>query len=95
MVCQVKGNLPGRIKMGMAGDPTAQDLLKLASEAKTRRFWLKDGLLYTKGNRVYISRWDNLRKELLKEYHGTKWTGHPSQWRTLAFLEAAYFLPKM
>lgn len=56
----------------MAEDPVIQGLVKLIYESKMQKFWLKDELLYTKRNRLYVPNWGNLRKELLEEYHNTK-----------------------
>ncbi|RVW86102.1 RNA-directed DNA polymerase-like [Vitis vinifera] len=37
----------------------------------------EDGLLYTKGRRLYVPKWGNIRRNLIKECHDTKWAGHP------------------
>ncbi|KAK2992860.1 hypothetical protein RJ640_011953 [Escallonia rubra] len=42
------------LEKGMEHDPLAKDLLKLAEDGKTQRFWVEDGLLYTKGRRVLL-----------------------------------------
>nr|XP_048326679.1 uncharacterized protein LOC125421524 [Ziziphus jujuba var. spinosa] len=73
----------------------AKQLLQLAMEGKTKRFWIEDGLLYTKGRRIYVPWWDNIRKNLIKECHDTKWAGHPGQKRTRALLETNYYWPQM
>ncbi|CAL8154061.1 unnamed protein product [Prunus armeniaca] len=62
---------------------------------KKRRFWLDDGVLYATGKRIYVPRWDNLRRELLKECHDSKWGGHPGTHRTLALMSEAYYWPQM
>jgi hypothetical protein len=56
-----------QVKEGLEHDPQAKSLRELASSGKTRRFWLEDGLLTTKGNRVYVPRWQGLRKAIIKE----------------------------
>ncbi|XP_020101642.1 uncharacterized protein LOC109719402 [Ananas comosus] len=94
-VWQLQGTLRDRLRSGTNEDPIAQNLVQLVKEGKTRRFWLSDGLLLTKGRRVYVPKWGNLRRELIKECHDSKWAGHPGQKRTLALLEAAYFWPRM
>ncbi|RVW79090.1 Retrovirus-related Pol polyprotein from transposon 17.6 [Vitis vinifera] len=58
---------------------------------KTKRFWVEDGLLYTKGRRLYVPKWGNIRRNMIKECHDTKWAGHPRQRRTRALLESAYY----
>ncbi|KAE8704058.1 hypothetical protein F3Y22_tig00110461pilonHSYRG00023 [Hibiscus syriacus] len=72
-----------------------RELVKLASDGKTQRFWVEDDLLYTKGRQIYVPKWDNLRRDLIKECHDTKWAGHPGQKRTMALLETTYFWPHM
>lgn len=73
----------------------AKQLRGLIKSGRTRRFWLDGGILYTKGRRVYVPKWENLRKNLIKECHDSKWAGHPGQRRTRALLEAAYYWPQM
>ena len=58
-----------KIMEGMKNDATAKNLLKLAKEGKTRRFWESDGALLTIGNRLFVPRWGSLRKDILKECH--------------------------
>ncbi|KAE8654205.1 hypothetical protein F3Y22_tig00117056pilonHSYRG01112 [Hibiscus syriacus] len=95
VISLAKGTVLERIKEGLEQDPIARELVKLASDGKTQRFWVEDGLLYTKGRRIYVPKWDNLRRDLVKECHDTKWAGHPGQKRTMALLETAYFWPHM
>ncbi|KAE8681992.1 hypothetical protein F3Y22_tig00111277pilonHSYRG00011 [Hibiscus syriacus] len=90
-----KGTVLERIKEGLEQDPLTRELVKLASDGKTQRFWVEDGLLYTKGRRIYVPKWDNLRRDLIKECHDTKWASHPGQKRTMALLETTYFWPHM
>ena len=84
-----------RIRQGIEEDPTAKELLQQAREGRTRQFWAEDGLIFTKGRRLFVPRWDGLRRQLLKECHDTEWAGHPGQRRTLALLEMAYYWPHM
>ncbi|KAE8690692.1 cytochrome P450 78A7-like [Hibiscus syriacus] len=90
-----KGTVLERIKEGLEQDPLTRELVKLASDGKTQWFWVEDGLLYTKGRRIYVPKWDNLRRDLIKECHDTKWAGHPGQKCTMSLLETAYFWPHM
>ncbi|CAL8989012.1 unnamed protein product [Prunus brigantina] len=84
-----------RIREGLLHDPQAKSLLELVKDGKTRRFWLDDGVLYATGKRVYVPRWDSLRRELPKECHDSKWAGHPGTHRTLALMSEAYYWPQM
>ena len=90
-----RSDLLDRIKEGMQQDPLAKNLAKLASEGKTRRFWLDDGMLLTSGNRIFVPKWGSLRKEIIKECHDTKWAGHPGMTRTLALVQNNYYWPRM
>ncbi|KAK2966295.1 hypothetical protein RJ640_018106 [Escallonia rubra] len=67
----------------------------LAESGQTQRFWVEDGLLYTKGQRAYVPKWNNLRKRIIRECHDTPWAGHPGQRRTYALVEASYYWPQM
>ncbi|KAJ4717218.1 Retrotransposon protein, putative, Ty3-gypsy subclass [Melia azedarach] len=90
-----EGTLVGRIKEGLTQDPLAKSIVALVNEGKTRRFWLDDGLLYSKGRRIYVPKWGGLRKELIKECHDSKWAGHLGAKRTNALLENLYYWSKM
>ncbi|KAE8717725.1 Detected protein of unknown function [Hibiscus syriacus] len=90
-----KGTVLERIKEGLEQDPMARELVKLASDGKTQQFWVEDGLLYNKGWKIYVPKWDNLRRDLIKECHDTKWAGHPGQKRIMALLKTSYFWPHM
>ncbi|KAI5335726.1 hypothetical protein L3X38_025860 [Prunus dulcis] len=70
-------------------------MLELVKDGKIRRFGLDNGVLYVIGKRIYVPRWDNLRRELLKECHESKLEGHPGPHRTLALMSEAYYWPQM
>ncbi|KAL9409471.1 hypothetical protein AB3S75_047799 [Citrus x aurantiifolia] len=74
---QPKSDLVSLIKEGLQQNPLAKDLLEKVVEGKTRRFWQDEGILLTKGDRLFVPRWENLRKEVIKECYNPKWTGHP------------------
>ena len=95
VVLTPQNTLLGRIKEGLNHDSQAKNLVELVKGGKTRRFWLEEGLLYTTGKRLYVPRWDNLRREILKECHDSKWAGHPGTHRTLALLSDTYYWPQM
>jgi len=92
---QLKGTLLERIKEGYKHDVTAQGVMEMIEKGKTRHFWLDNGVIYAKGTRVYVPKWDNLRWEILRECHNTKWAGYPGQHHTLALVEDSYFWPQM
>ncbi|KAI5667977.1 hypothetical protein M9H77_17830 [Catharanthus roseus] len=92
---QARFPLLKRIKEGLQQDSLAKNTIALVMEGKTRRFWLEEGMLYTKGNRLSVPKWGNLRRELIKECHDSKWAGHPGMKRTLALLKTTYYWPQM
>ncbi|KAL6349642.1 hypothetical protein AAG906_041048 [Vitis piasezkii] len=81
MTSQPQGDIMDHLREGLQHDPVAKSLIVLAHEGKTKRFWVEDDLLYTKGRRLYC--------------HDTKWVGHPGQQRTRALLESAYYWPQI
>ncbi|RVW59633.1 Transposon Ty3-G Gag-Pol polyprotein [Vitis vinifera] len=95
MTSQPQGDIMDLLREGLQHDPMAKSLIALAHEGKTKRFWVEDGLLYTKGRRLYVPKWGNIRRNLIKECHDTKWAGHPGQRRTRALLESAYYWPQI
>ena len=76
---QPQGEMVDLIKRGLQHDPVAMSLITLAHEGETRRFWVENGLLYTKGKRLYVPKWGSIRRNLIKECHDSKWAGHPGQ----------------
>ena len=84
-----------KIKEGLKTDPHAQSIIALIREGKTRRFWLDEDILYTKVRRIYVPKWGNLRRELVKEYHDSLWAGHPGIRHTFALLKSTYYWPRM
>ncbi|KAL3499013.1 hypothetical protein ACH5RR_041745 [Cinchona calisaya] len=92
---QLESLLPDRIKEGLKHDAAARSLLEYAKEGKTRRFWVEEELLYTKGRRLYVPHYGNLRRELMEECHDSKWAGHPGMHRTLALIQNGYYWPRM
>ncbi|KAF2304623.1 hypothetical protein GH714_035906 [Hevea brasiliensis] len=51
----------GAVQDNLKKDLQAVALMQLAEEEKTRQFWLEDGILMTRRNRVYIPKAGNLR----------------------------------
>ena len=75
-------------KGGTKHDPLDKEMVS------SKRFWVEDGLLYTKGRRIYVPKRGNLRRYLIKECYETKWAGHPRQRRTI-LLKLAYYRLQM
>ena len=92
---QPKSDLVSRIKEGLQQDPLAKDLLEKVLKGKTMRFWQEEGILLTKEDRLFVPRRENLRKEVIKECHDSKWAGYPRIERTTALVQASYFWPHM
>lgn len=51
---QVQGEIMVRVWEELERDLVTKELRKLAEEGKTQRYWVEDGLLYTKGRRLYV-----------------------------------------
>ncbi|KAA0060658.1 reverse transcriptase [Cucumis melo var. makuwa] len=92
---EIGGSIRDTLREFLQKDHAAQNVMKLAKAGKTRQFWVKEILLITKGNRLYIPRARDLRKKLLYECHDTLWAGHPEWQRTYALLKKGYFWPNM
>ncbi|RVW46128.1 Retrovirus-related Pol polyprotein from transposon 17.6 [Vitis vinifera] len=65
----------GSSKGGLQHDPVAKSLIALTHEGKTKRFWVENDLLYTKGRRLYVPKWGNIRRNMIKECHDTSGLG--------------------
>ncbi|GJR81377.1 putative nucleotidyltransferase, ribonuclease H [Tanacetum coccineum] len=52
-------------------------------------------MLFIKGDRIYVPKWGDLRRAILKECHDSKWAGHPGITRMLALVEGTYYWPRM
>ena len=63
--------------------------------ARHDAFWEKDGLVLTKGKCIYVPSFDNLQREVMKEFHNSKCAGHPGIHRTLALVGKSCYLPHM
>ncbi|KAM0999124.1 hypothetical protein FF1_005866 [Malus domestica] len=48
--------------LSLSHDVQAKNIVEFVKDGKTRRFWLENGLLYTKGKRIYVPKWGSLRK---------------------------------
>nr|GEW88438.1 hypothetical protein [Tanacetum cinerariifolium] len=70
-------------------------IIALAKDGRTQRFLLKGGILFTKGDRLYVPKWGDLRRAIMKECYNSKWTGHPRITKTLALVEGTYYWPRM
>ncbi|GJY73397.1 transposon ty3-I gag-pol polyprotein [Tanacetum coccineum] len=94
-ITQTQFFLQDRIKEGLEHDPLPKKIIALAKDGRTQRFWLKGDMLFTKGDRLYVPKWGDLRRAILKECHDSKWAGHPGITRTLALVEGTYYWPRM
>ena len=83
-----------RVRHEALQDKTYQKLVEQVKSGTTRRYWLKNELLYFTGGKLYVPS-SKLRRELLKETRDTKWDGYPGEERTLALLAWSFHWPKM
>lgn len=76
-ISQAEADIKRRIREGLEKDPITRHIMEFAKKGKTRQFWIRDRLLFTKGDRLFVPKWGSLRKDILKECHDSKWAGHP------------------
>ena len=65
---RVESNFVERIKESSKLDATYKKLVQDVTTGLVRHYWLKDGLLYARGGKLFIPN-GKIRKELLKETH--------------------------
>ena len=56
---------------------------------------VRDGLIYTEDNRLYIPAHDTVRQQLMHEHHDTPVNGHLGDYKTLERLSRNYYWPNM
>ncbi|GKE19135.1 putative nucleotidyltransferase, ribonuclease H [Tanacetum coccineum] len=59
-ITQAQFFLQDQIMEGLEHDPLAKKIVAFAKYGKTRRFWLKGVLLFTKGDWLYVPTWGDL-----------------------------------
>ncbi|KAK2967773.1 hypothetical protein RJ640_022295 [Escallonia rubra] len=92
---KAKGEIIKLIKKGLHRDPLAKELLQLTKSGKTQRYRVKGDLLYTRDGRVYVPKWRDLRKMVIRESHDTQSTVHPGHRRSYSLVTTTYFWPQM
>ncbi|XP_070013971.1 uncharacterized protein [Nicotiana sylvestris] len=80
---EVATSIKDQIQDLLIKDPAVQYLVDLVGQGKTRQFYMEDGFLKVKGNRLYVPKGGDLRRILLAECHDTLWAGHPGEERTM------------
>jgi len=75
-ISRPQSSLQDRIKEGLQHDTLAQTIIQLVKEGKPCCFWEEDGLILTKGKPIYVPLYGNLRQEVMRECHDSKWAGH-------------------
>ncbi|KAK1396551.1 hypothetical protein POM88_006414 [Heracleum sosnowskyi] len=91
----VNSDFIGLIRSLSGCDEAYKKLMKDVREGIVRKYWIEDGLLHAKGNRLYVPCGGNLRLQILRESHDSKWAGHPGVERMYALLCRTYTWPKM
>lgn len=70
-------SMRGLIRYPLRDIHCMQSILKLCKKRKTCQFLDEDGLLWMKGDKLFIPRSRNLKKMLLQECYDTLWAEHP------------------
>ena len=86
---RVVADFTERVRQEAPQDSTYQKLVEQVKEGTTRRYWLENKLFYFTGGKPYVPS-SQLRRELLKETHDTKWADHPGEERTSTLLARSF-----
>jgi len=87
---QISSSIVDKIKEGQQKDPEFFKLSKKVEEGSTPDFTLKEGVLRYRG-RLYVSKIDELRKELWKESHESALSTHPGSTKMFCDLKSYYW----
>ena len=60
-----------------------------------KEYSVRDGVIYTSDNRLYIPLNESVKLQLMKEYHDTEINGHLGEFKTLERLSRQYYWPNM
>lgn len=90
---QPKSDFISRINEGLQQDPLVKYMLGKVLEGKIKWFWQDEGILLSKGDRLFMYRWGNLQKEVIKEWHYSKWANHHGVKRVTALVQVSFFWP--
>ena len=82
------------VKGAAEADPEYRKLRDAVEANKSRDFQLKNGLLYFKGDRLYVPE-GSLRHKLLHEAHDAPLSGHLGRDKTIARLAQGFYWPRM
>ncbi|KAG9450478.1 hypothetical protein H6P81_010443 [Aristolochia fimbriata] len=88
-ITQVSTNLADRMKEGLRHDPQARQVVEAAALGGTRKFWIDDGLVPTRGGRVYVPEHGGLQRELMREHHDPHGQGIPDRSGLLRYWSTA------
>ena len=91
----VNSDFVGQIRALAGSDEAYKRLVKEVREGIVRKYWVENGLLHAKGNRLYVPCGGTLRLQILKESHDSRWAGHPGVERMYALLCRTYTWPMM
>lgn len=70
-------------------------LMKLIAKGKAKCFYVENHLILIKANQVYMLQANNLRWELLWEYHDSLSVGHSSIHKLIALVERNFYWPDL
>jgi hypothetical protein len=82
------------VRLGNRYDEFAKEVKQNIQKGIKSHFHLRNGLLWYKQNRLYVSE-GKLREVLLKECHDGPLAGHGGAKRTITFLKKSYYWPNL
>ncbi|XP_059066504.1 uncharacterized protein LOC131857796 [Cryptomeria japonica] len=84
-----------KIKEGLENDSQAWQIVLQVRAGRTRQFTMQGGVLYYATNPVYLPKWADVCRHVLRECHDSVWAGHPGQKQTMVLLERGFYWPSM
>ena len=87
----IDNELVDLIKTEYQNDPVTKHIL----EKGNKKFTVRDGLIYTADNKLYIPGSENVRSMVMKENHDTPMNGHLGEFKTLEKLSRFSYWPNM
>ncbi len=89
-----ESKLQKEVRLASRRDAFAKEVRQSIQNGAKSHFHLRNGLLWYKQNRFYVSE-GKLRDTLLKECHDGPLTGHGGAKRTTTFLKKSYYWPNL
>ena len=95
IIFTVEIDFTDKIWVAAQSDKDYQKLLQQVWDGVARRYWIEDGLLIGKGNRLYVPDGKGLRRQLMRESYDSQWVGHLGKEHMMVLLSRIFVWVKM